>query len=163
PPWQRAFAIELSRRSAFQPLEIPLSPILLGIATARLLAFQILLGAQQYGVARVFGNRIVLLFPSQYLHVVFVREGEDVALVVILRTPGAAEDLMGGARIHQFLLPVGALDQRTEHDRPRGQVDPGGESLSADRHGEQLPLEKALNRAAIFGQQTGVVHTDAAA
>ena len=141
PPRQRPLAVQPRRRRALEPLEVRLGPVLLLLVAARLLPQQVLPLLQQHRVLHGLGNLLALLFPAEDADVVFVREGVDEPLGVELRAAGAAEDLVGDARIDQFLLAEWALDQAGDDDRTGGQVDSGGERFRTQRDRQQFLLE----------------------
>jgi len=127
-----------------------------------LLALQGLLRPQQRRVLRRLGDPIIFLLPAKEFHVVLVGQGEDEALVVVLRPAGPAHDLVRRAGVDQFLLARRPLHQRGQHHRPRRQVDPRRQCLGTDRHGQRLLHEQVLDDAAVLRQQAGVMHADAA-
>src|SRR5205823_1973149 len=111
PPRERAHAVKLRRRGRLELAKLTLTPVGLIVPAARLLALEVLLRAQQRRIARLLRDRVVLLLPAQDLDVVLVGDGDDVAAIVELRPAGAAEDLLGRARVDKPLLPRGPLHQ----------------------------------------------------
>src|SRR5439155_8132988 len=97
PPWQRAFAVELTRRGALQLLELPFGPVSARVAPGRLLTLQVFLRLHQPPLARVLGDLCIFLLPAQDLDVVLVSDRIDITTTVELRPPGSAKDLLSRA------------------------------------------------------------------
>src|SRR5207247_1081378 len=93
-PRQRSLAVELAGGSAFETVEVALTPVFHPFTPRGLLAFQLLLGSQQGWLLGVLGDLVVLLLPAQDLDIVLVSQDVDVSLPVILRPAGATENLM---------------------------------------------------------------------
>src|SRR5262249_56699482 len=104
----------------------------------------------------LFCNWSTAPVPAEHFDVVLVREGEDVAVMVILWPAGAAEDLMGRARVHQLLLAEWPFDERGQDHGARWQVDSRGERLRADGYRQQLANEELLDDATILRQHAAV-------
>ena len=99
PPWWRGP----------QCLELRFCPVLFRGAPFRHLLFQGLLCFQQLGILRLLRNAVVFLAPTKEFHVVFMSQSEHEPLCVKLGAARPAKDLVGTARIDQFLLARGAL------------------------------------------------------
>jgi hypothetical protein len=91
-----------------------------------------------------------------------VGQGEDETAIVELRTAGTAKNLMRRAGVDQFLFAERSLHQRSQHHRTSRQIDARRQRLGADGDRQQFLLEQILDDAAIFRQQSSVMHADAA-
>ena len=86
----------------------------------------------------------------------------DEAFRVELRSARASEDLVSRTGIDDLLFTRLSFEQRRQHDRSRGEVDPRRERFRANTDREQLLLEEVLDDPLVLGQDPRVMHADAA-
>ena len=135
---------------------------MLRLPPLRLFLFECFLCFPQPGVFGVFGNLIVLLFPTSNFDIVFVRKCIHVTGVVKLRSASAAKHLMCPGSVKQFHLSRWAFEDRWQHDTARRQINSCGQRFGTDTNAEQFFLEQCLDDLSVARQNTSVMHTDAA-
>ena len=162
PPGQRPAAGELAGRGGDELLELDLVPILFRVAALGPLPLQVLFRLQQARILGVGGNLVEALAPAGDPHVVLVGQDVDVALLVELRAPGAAENLVGRAGLQQFLFLRWSLHDAGQHHAACRQVDARRKRLGAHGDGEEFVLEEFLDDPPVLGQQAGVMDPHAA-